>query len=94
MVHKSSNRQAPLTGTTNQRRNTQTGRERMNRSSFALPKGTGAQPGKPQYRMDTLAHARNARARVVQHGTRGEQRRVQQATARKYPSLKRSNRRS
>lgn len=93
MARKSGNRQAPISATTNQRRNTVAGRQRMSRSSFALPKGTGSQPGKAQYRTDTLAHARNARARVAQHGTPAERRTVQRKTAAKYPSLKRSNRR-
>lgn len=89
MARKSSNRQAPISAQTNQRRNTVAGRQHMSRSSFALPKGTGAQRGKAQYRMDTLAHARNARARVAQHGTPSERRTVQRKTAAKYPSLKR-----
>lgn len=81
-------RKAPLNTKTNQRRNTKSGRERMSRSSFALPKGTGSKPGQAQYRVDTLAHARNARARVAQHGTPAEKRTVYRKTAAKYPSLK------
>lgn len=63
-------------------------RGRMSRSSFALPKGTGRKKAVNQYPMDTLGRARNARARVRQHGTGAEQRTVYRRTAGKYPSLK------
>lgn len=80
-----------LTKRTNQRRNTKSGRERMARGSFALPRGRGSDPSRNQYRQDTLAHARNARARVKQHGTASDQRAVYRATARKWPSLKKAS---
>lgn len=86
MANRSS--KSKLSKKTNQRRNTVKGRNRMARSSFASPKGVGDNPKKNQYRMDDLAHARNARSRVRQHGSPSEQRRVFRATARKYPSLK------
>lgn len=74
-------RRSPLSKRTNQRRNTKSGRARMSSSQFALP-------GKKKYRIDDLAHARNARASVRQHGSPSEQRQVFAATARKFPSLK------
>jgi hypothetical protein len=80
-------RGSKLSKKTNNRRNTKSGRAKMARGSFALPKGTGSDPSRNQYRMDTLAHARNARARVAQHGTTAEKRRVRAATAKKWPSL-------
>lgn len=71
----------------NQRRNTQTGRDTMSSSNFALPKGSGSQPDKDQYRIDDRAHAANAKARVEQHGTPSEKRTVRRKVADKYPSL-------
>ena len=69
-----------LTKTTNNRRNSKTGRKQMATSSFALP-------GK-RYRLDTRAHARNALARVAQHGkTPTERAKVRRAVKRKYPSI-------
>lgn len=80
-------RKSPLSTTTNQRRNTQTGRARMSRSNFALPKGTGSKPGQDQYRIDDRAHARNALSRVAQHGTPDEKRKVRRKVAAKYPGI-------
>lgn len=40
-----------------------------------------------KYPMDTIGRARNARARVVQHGTQAQVKRVFAATHRKYKSL-------
>lgn len=77
-------RKSPLSSNTNQRRNTKSGRVRMASSSFAIPE-------RKAYRMDDAAHARNARARVRQHGTASEQRRVFAATGRKFPSLTKTN---
>lgn len=91
---RNSSKRSGLSASTNQKRNTQKRRNTMSRSSFALPKGSGSKPGSAQYRMDDLPHARNARARVMQNGTKSEQRQVFAATAKKYPSLKRSNRRT
>jgi hypothetical protein len=53
----------------------------MRKSSFALP-------SKRKYPINDIAHARNALARVAQHGTPSEKRRVRAAVVRKYPSLK------
>lgn len=86
-----SSRKSPLSARTNQKRNTQGRRNTMARSNFALPKGTGSQPGKHQYRMDDLPHGRNALARVAQHGTPSEQRTVRRKVVAKYPSLAKNN---
>ena len=55
-------------------------RRRMSSSSFALP-------GKRKYPINDKAHARNALARVAQHGTPAEKKRVRAAVHRKYPSI-------
>lgn len=68
-----------LSKRTNQRRNTKAGRKRMSSASFALP-------GR-RYRIDTKAHARNALARVAQHGNSSEKAKVRRAVKRKYPSI-------
>lgn len=53
------------------------GRERV--KAFAL--------GGKRYPIHDIAHARNALARVAQHGTKSEQARVHAAVCRKYPSI-------
>lgn len=73
-------RKSSLSKKTNARRNTKRGRAKMKASSFALP-------GKKKYRIDDAAHARNALARVAQHGTPAEKKRVRAAVKRKYPSI-------
>lgn len=80
-------KRSPLPAKTNQRRNTQTGRDQMSAKNFALPKGTGSKPDKDQYRIDDPAHARNALARVSQFGTASEQRTVRAKVKAKYPSI-------
>lgn len=80
-------RKSTLTKRTNQRRNTKTGRQSMASKNFALPKGTGSKPGTNQYRIDDAAHARNALARVAQHGSPSDKRTVRRKVARKYPSI-------
>lgn len=57
------------------------GRKRIKRSNFALPK-------QRKYPIHDRAHARNALARVSQHGTASQKRRVRAAVYRKYPSMK------
>lgn len=52
-------------------------RKRMKRSSFAVP-------SKRKYPIHDRSHARNALARVSQHGTPAEKTRVRKAVARKY----------
>lgn len=59
---------------------TSKGRKRMKSSSFALP-------GKKAYPIPDKAHARNALARVAQHGTPAEKAKVRRAVKRKFPSI-------
>jgi hypothetical protein len=56
-------------------------RKRMPKSSFALP-------GKRKYLINDKSHARNALARVAQHGTPAQRKKVRAAVTRKFPSLK------
>lgn len=53
----------------------------------ALPAKSFALPGR-RYPIEDAAHARNALARVSQHGTPSEMRKVMSAVHRKYPSMK------
>lgn len=78
------NQKSPLTEAQNQRRNTKAGREQMAATSFAIP-------GERKYRIDDIAHARNALARVEQFGSEDEKRKVRAAVYAKYPSLKPSS---
>ena len=52
----------------------------------ALPKSDFALPGE-RYPVNDEAHARNALARVAQHGTPSEQERVRAAVHRKFPGI-------
>lgn len=52
-----------------------------------LPKKSFALPGKRKYPIDTKKRARNALARVSQHGSPSQKRRVRAAVKRKYPSI-------
>ena len=56
------------------------GRKQIDEKNFALP-------GR-RYPIHDLAHARNALARVAQHGSPEEQDKVRSAVYRKYPALK------
>lgn len=53
----------------------------------ALAKGSFAIPEKRAYPIHDKAHARNALARVSQHGSPAEKRRVRAAVKRKYPGI-------
>jgi len=55
-------------------------RKRLSKSSFALP-------GKRKYPIPDKAHARNALARVAQHGSPAEQKKVKAAVKRRFPSI-------
>lgn len=55
-------------------------RKRLKKSSFAIP-------GRRAYPINDIAHARNALARVAQHGTPAEKKRVRAAVHRKFPSI-------
>lgn len=52
-----------------------------------LPKNDFAEPGERKYPINDPSHARNALARVSQHGTPEEKRRVRAAVHRKYPKI-------
>lgn len=66
---------------------TTAGRRRLGKGSFAIKDGD--RPGvKGRYPIQDIAHARNALARVAQHGTAEEKRKVRAAVTKKYPSLK------
>jgi len=60
-------------------------RKRLKSSSFAIP-------SKRKYPINDISHARNALARVAQHGTPSEKAQVRKAVYKKYPSLKKNKR--
>ena len=68
-------------------------RKRMPKSEFALPaeKGEGNYAGKGAYPIPDKAHARNALARVAQHGTPAEQKTVRRKVHEKFPSIGKSH---
>lgn len=53
----------------------------------ALPKKDFAEPGKRAYPIPDKAHARDALARVAQHGTPAEKAKVRAAVHKKYPDI-------
>jgi outer membrane protein TolC len=55
-------------------------RKKLSKKSFALP-------GKRKYPIPDKAHARNALARVAQHGTKAEQKKVKAAVKKRFPSI-------
>lgn len=59
-----------------------------------LPKSKFAMPGKRAFPIDTKARARNALARVSQFGTKAQQKKVRAAVTKRYPSLKKTGRKS
>ena len=59
-------------------------RKRLSDKSFALP-------GKRKYPIPDKAHARNALARVAQHGTPAEQKKVEAAVRKRFPSIGKSS---
>ncbi|HEU4330153.1 MAG TPA: DUF6582 domain-containing protein [Lapillicoccus sp.] len=59
-------------------------RNRLKDSSFALP-------DERKYPIPDIEHARNALARVAQHGSADEQKKVRRAVEKKYPSLKQND---
>jgi hypothetical protein len=64
-------------------------RKRLPKSSFALPgKGKGPQgKGAGSYPIPDKSHARNALARVAQHGTSAEKAKVRAKVHAKYPNI-------
>lgn len=61
------------------------GRKRLKKSSFAVKRGR-------KYPINDIRHARNALARVSQHGTAAQKRTVARAVRRKYPGLAKRSR--
>jgi hypothetical protein len=57
-----------------------TNRDKLKKSSFALPE-------QEKYPIPDIEHARNALARVAQHGSEAEKKKVRAAVEKKYPSL-------
>lgn len=53
----------------------------------SLPKSSFAEPGKRKYPIPDIAHARNAEARVAQHGTPSEKEMVSAEVHRRFPSV-------
>ncbi len=53
----------------------------------ALPKKDFAEPGSRSYPISDKAHARNALARVAQHGTAAEKAKVRAAVHKKFPDI-------
>lgn len=64
------------------RKLTTKGRNQISEGNFALP-------GR-RYPIHDIAHGRNALARVAQHGTEEEKRRVRKAVSDKYPSIEKT----
>jgi len=62
-------------------------RRKLSKKSFALP-------GKRKYPIPDKAHARNALARVAQHGSDSEQKKVKAAVAKRFPSLGKKRKRN
>jgi hypothetical protein len=58
------------------------------RSAYAVPPGSPVGgKGVAKYPIDSAARARNALARVAQHGNPAEKKMVKAAVHRKYPSI-------
>lgn len=57
------------------------------RQRKSLPKAAFAEPAKRAYPIPDKSHARNALARVAQHGSAGEKAKVRAAVQRKYPAI-------
>ena len=53
-----------------------------------LPNRAFAQPAQRKYPINDRSHARNALARVAQHGTPAQKARVRAAVRRRYPGIK------
>jgi hypothetical protein len=56
-------------------------RKKLGKREFALP-------SKRKYPIPDKAHARNALARVAQHGTPAEQKKVKAAVKKRFPSIR------
>ncbi len=56
----------------------------------AIPAGSFALPGR-RYPIEDASHARNALARVSQHGSTAEKAKVRSAVSRRYPGIKQAH---
>ena len=65
----------------------QKARQQLSRSDFALSADAKAAGEAGRYPLPDISHARNALARVAQHGTPEEQKRVKVAVYARYPEL-------
>ena len=65
------------------------GREKLSKGQFALPgRGKGLEgKGAGSYPIPNASHARNALARVSQHGTSAEKATVKRAVEKKFPGI-------
>ena len=65
-------------------------RKKLPKKSFVFPKRKSKKnpAGKGAYPIPDIAHARNALARVAQHGTPAEKAAVRRKVYAKFPSLK------
>ena len=65
-------------------------RQNLSKGEFALPGKGGGPEGKQggSYPIPDESHARNALARVSQHGSEAEKKKVRAAVAKKYPGIK------
>lgn len=61
-------------------------RKKMPKKEFALP--SKREDGKGGYPIEDKAHARNALARVAQHGTASEKAEVRAKVHKKFPDIK------
>lgn len=56
-----------------------------------LPKKSFAIPGERSYPINDIAHARNALARVAQHGSPEEKAKIRKAVAKKFPGIEQNH---
>jgi len=61
-------------------------RRRLRKTSFAIP-------SKRKYPINDIKHARNALARVAQHGSPAEKKRVRASVHRRFPSIGKTRKR-
>ncbi|RLB07736.1 MAG: hypothetical protein DRG27_06260 [Deltaproteobacteria bacterium] len=62
-------------------------RKKLPKSAYVFPNRA---PGPGSYPIPDITHARNALARVAQHGTAYEKRKVREAVYKKFPQLKKN----
>ena len=62
-------------------------RKSLPESDFAVPSDRSKSGGKGGYPIEDASHARNALARVSQHGSPAEQAQVKRKVAQKFPNI-------